>query len=107
MDLQLATVELEFDEDGFLKDPNRWNEEVAEFIASQDGIAPLGAHHWDVIWSLRAYYFKYHVVPAIPHICYRSNLGKNCLDTLFSHSSKEAWRIAGLPNPGEEAKAYM
>jgi tRNA 2-thiouridine synthesizing protein E len=22
-------------------------------------------------------------------------------------SPREAWRIAGLPNPGEEAKAYM
>jgi len=29
-----------------------------------------------------------------------------CLEQLF-HGTREAWRIAGLPDPGEEARAYM
>jgi len=28
------------------------------------------------------------------------------VENLF-RSEREAWRIAGLPDPGEEAKAYM
>jgi tRNA 2-thiouridine synthesizing protein E len=34
------------------------------------------------------------------------HLGKYAVDRLFG-GCREAWRIAGLPNPGEEAKSYM
>ena len=37
--------------------------------------------------------------PAIP-------LERMCMPDLF-RSVRTAWRVAGLPNPGEEAKAYM
>ena len=33
-------------------------------------------------------------------------MDKHCVDKLF-HSQREAWRVAGLPDPGEEARAYM
>jgi tRNA 2-thiouridine synthesizing protein E len=41
------------------------------------------------------------------HVCGVTHLEKHCVTDLFGNGSKEAWRVAGLPNPGEEAKAYM
>lgn len=35
-----------------------------------------------------------------------NGLDADCLHQLF-RSPRQAWRIAGLPNPGEEAKAYL
>jgi tRNA 2-thiouridine synthesizing protein E len=34
------------------------------------------------------------------------HLGEHGVQRLFG-GCREAWRIAGLPNPGEEAKNYM
>ena len=97
----------EFDEDYFLKEPTRWSEALAEEIARHDGLARLTDAQWAVIKSLRRHYFERGSVPMLRHICHLNHLDKRCMDTLFLHGPKEAWRIAGLPNPGEEAKSYM
>lgn len=95
-----------FDEDGFLHDPYQWNPRLAQDIAQQDGITILEYKHWLMIAALRKYYFQYHTPPAMRYICHHSHLGSSCT-ALFHHNAREAWRIAGLPNPGEEAKAYL
>ena len=95
-----------FDDDGFLMDPDRWDENLAEQIAAADGIDHLDSAHWAVIRSLRDHFARHHSPPAVGHVCYMVSMQPTCLDSLF-HGSREAWRIAGLPNPGEEAKAYM
>jgi dissimilatory sulfite reductase related protein len=97
---------VEFDEDGLLKDPGQWSEGVARYIAEQDGIADLTEAHWHVIRSLRDHYEKFGVAPAMSHVCWTLGMGKFCVHDLF-HTCMEAWRVAGLPNPGEEAKTYM
>lgn len=95
-----------FDEDGFLVDPGQWNPRLAQSIALQDGIEILEVNHWLMIAAMRKYYFQYHTPPAMHYIYHHSHLGENCAD-LFHQNAREAWRIAGLPNPGEEAKAYL
>jgi tRNA 2-thiouridine synthesizing protein E len=45
-------------------------------------------------------------MPYMSRICRIMHLGKHGVQRLFG-SCREAWRIAGLPNPGEEAKTYM
>jgi TusE/DsrC/DsvC family sulfur relay protein len=94
------------DEDGFLVDPASWSSQVAEQLAREDGIGALGEEHWEVIRTLRDHYMRSRGIPAFSHVCQVNGFDKRCLDGLFK-SPREAWRIAGLPNPGEEAKAYM
>ncbi len=97
---------LEFDDDGFLVDPMRWDRLLAEQIAGTDGIGLLQDGHWAVIQLLRDHYFRYGALLPASHVCRMNELDAECVAGLF-HNMREAWRIAGLPNPGEEAKSYM
>ncbi|MDX5152378.1 MAG: TusE/DsrC/DsvC family sulfur relay protein [Acidiferrobacterales bacterium] len=94
------------DEDGLLVDPNDWNEDVAREMANSLGIGDLTGDHWQVIDALRKHYAQFGVAPAMNNVCH--SLGKEWGWThdLF-HTCLNAWRIAGLPNPGEEAKSYL
>ena len=99
-------IDVRFDEDGFLQDPNQWTPSLAQNIAQQDGFSHLGYKHWIMITTMRKYYFRYYSPPAMHYICHHSHLDPDCAE-LFHHDMREAWRIAGLPNPGEEARAYL
>jgi TusE/DsrC/DsvC family sulfur relay protein len=94
-----------FDVDGFLIDPGSWNEELAQSIAVKEGVGELNGDHWVIIRYLRQHYLN-GGLPAVSHVCHVNHFDSNCLPDLFL-SVKSAWRIAGLPNPGEEAKSYM
>jgi TusE/DsrC/DsvC family sulfur relay protein len=96
----------EFDSTGFLADSGAWNEEIARGIAEHDGIGPLTPAHWKVIHHLRHSWLNCHSIPAVSHTCHLAGMGPQCLEELF-HGPREAWRVAGLPDPGEEARAYM
>ena len=96
-----------FNSERFLREPWRWNEEIAGVIARADGLAELTDAHWAIIHALRAHFIEFGAAPpAFSHICLVNHMSKQCVEHLF-HSQREAWRIAGLPDPGEEAKAYM
>lgn len=93
--------------EGFLRDPELWNEQVAMAIARLDGLPPLTHDHWLIVQALRDHFERFGTaLPAFSHICIANHMDKHCVDKLFN-SQKEAWRIAGLPDPGEEARAYM
>lgn len=94
------------DEDGFLLDPEAWNREVAASMAAHDGLV-LNESHWDLIQSLRDFYFTHGYAPQERHVCHLNQRDKFCLDKMFHDQYREAWRLAGLPNPGEEYKSYM
>ncbi len=95
-----------FDEDGFLIEPEVWNEQIARVVARMDGIEELTQTHWLIIQTLREHYRNFGTPPMFHHVSIVNHLDRHCVEQLF-HSHREAWRIAGLPNPGEEAKAYM
>ena len=95
-----------FDEDGFLIDPLSWTPEMAVEVARRDGLSGLQPQHWEVIAYLRQHYLQFGTLPVMSHVCRVNHLDRNCVYDLF-RNPREAWRIAGLPNPGEEARAYM
>ena len=103
---EIQELEVEFDEDGLLKYPALWTEAVAAEIARLDGIGELTEEHWQVIRTLRKHYAKFGAVPAMSHICHKHGKDKYWIHKLF-HTCLGAWRVAGLPYPGEEAKTYM
>jgi len=94
-----------FDGDGFLTDPGSWNEDLARRTSSEEGVGELSPEHWTIIRFLRENYLE-GGLPAVSHVCHTNHFEHLCLPRLFL-SVKAAWRIAGLPNPGEEARAYM
>lgn len=95
-----------FDEYGFLIDPAAWTEEMAVIIAHQDGIGPLDEGHWQVIRFIRDRYLRLGAIPPVRSVCRSSTLSREELKKMFG-SCYEIWRIAGLPDPGAEARNYM
>jgi len=94
------------DENGLLLDMHQWDEDVAVLIARQNGIEALSDAHWEFIHALRAYYLEFEVAPAMSLLCRKQGINTNCVQKLFC-SCLTAWRVAGLPDPGEEAKSYL
>jgi tRNA 2-thiouridine synthesizing protein E len=102
-----VTIESLLDTGGFLIDPEIWNYDIARVIADKDGLPELTRDHWVIIHALRQHYHSFgKAPPAFNHICHEYHLGRHCIRELF-FNEREAWRIAGLPDPGEEAKSYM
>ncbi len=95
-----------FDEDGFIIEPTLWTPSLARKIASLDNIGPLTQQHWMIINYLRDRYFRLGAIPPMRRVCRISNLDRNALAQLFG-TCRAMFRVAGLPNPGEEVKAYM
>jgi tRNA 2-thiouridine synthesizing protein E len=55
---------------------------------------------------MREHYAKLGVAPAINRICRDAGIERQQVNELFGYCLV-AWRVAGLPNPGEETKAYL
>jgi len=96
----------QFDRNGYLLDSDQWTKNLAEGLAGQAGIAELTAKHWQVIGIVRDGYFSIGALPVMRLVCRAAGLDPSRGHELFS-SCSSLWRIAGLPNPGEEARAYM
>ena len=99
-------VRPDFDADGFLADTPDWSPAMAASLAREEGIGSLGATHWKVIHLVRERYFLLGALPVMRLVCRAAGLDPRRAHHLFN-SCRSLWRIAGLPNPGEEAKAYM
>jgi len=99
-------AELHLDEYGLLIDPEDWNKELALVLAYDLGITPLNNYHWKIIKTMRTHYARFGVAPAMHNICHANHQSETWVHDLFGNCLN-AWRIAGLPDPGEEAKAYL
>jgi dissimilatory sulfite reductase related protein len=101
-----ALPEIKLDEYGLLTQPQLWSKEVALSLANDLKIIPLTADHWKIINAMRKHYERFGVAPAMHNICHNNNKGEGWIHGLFGNCLN-AWRVAGLPDPGEEAKAYL
>ncbi len=96
----------QFDADGFLLSADDWSPDLAHELAAREGIGPLTAEHLQVMEALRAHYLAKRTLPVMRQICAETGLQRHCVSDLLA-DPRRAWRIAGLPNPGEEARAYL
>jgi tRNA 2-thiouridine synthesizing protein E len=93
-------VSIEVDEDGFMAEPDKWNEMVAAAIATTEGVEGLSEEHWKVVNYLRDYYLKFGVAPMIRKLCKETGFKLNKIYELFpSGPAKGACKVAGLPKP--------
>ena len=95
-----------FDEDGYLLNQDLWSEQLGADIAADEGVGPLTEKHWRVLHHIRDKFFRIGALPNMRRVCRETSLSKTQIYTLFG-GCLVIWRIAGLPNPGEEAKAYL
>ena len=101
----MATVELggtsvDIDEDGFIQEPDKWNEGVAKDLAKTEGVDDMTEDHWKVVQYLREYYIEFGVAPMIRKLCKSTGFKLNKIYELFpSGPAKGACKVAGLPKP--------
>ena len=90
----------EVDEDGFLQEPDKWNEAVAKDFAQTEGINELTDAHWKVIKYIRDYFLQFGIAPMVRKVCKESGYKLNEIYQLFpSGPAKGACKLAGLPKP--------
>jgi TusE/DsrC/DsvC family sulfur relay protein len=95
-----------FDQNGFLIDPEGWSPDLARELAEAMGIAPLTDQHWETIRFIRRKYLGLGALPPMRSLCRRLGLHPGQVKQLFG-GCRQLWSVAGLPDPGEEAKTYM
>ena len=98
--VELGGKQLDIDEDGFIQDPEQWNEDVAADLAKTEGVDSLTEEHWVLINYLRNYYLKFGIAPMIRKVCKETKFDLKKIYELFpSGPAKGGCKVAGLPKP--------
>jgi len=99
--LEQEGLKINVDDDGFLVKRGDWTEQVARVLARGEGIEELTTEKLDILKFLREYYGEHEFFPIVRYLCKYVHQSANCVTEQFGDPVK-AWKIAGLPNPGEE-----
>jgi tRNA 2-thiouridine synthesizing protein E len=94
------------DQEGFLKNLQDWNEDIASQLAVAENIVLTDAH-WEIIQLLKQFYQQYELSPSMrPLVKYiAQHLGKEKAKSIYlmklfpGSPAKIAAKIAGLPKP--------
>ncbi len=103
------TIELETERDieGYLVDPEAWNEEIALSLATEERLRLID-EHWPILHFMREYWREHQVAPDVRHVVeFISNTNtidkkaaKDQLFQLFPYGYvKQACKIAGMMRP--------
>jgi tRNA 2-thiouridine synthesizing protein E len=96
----LGGIDIEIDEDGFIKEPEKWNQAVAEDLAKTENAYPMTEDHWKLVNHLRDYYLKFGIAPSIRMVVKQTGFDLKYIYKLFtSGPAKGACKVAGLPKP--------
>ena len=96
----IAGQEVEFDEQGFMANPNQWNKEIAAALAQEIGLEQLTAGHWQVIEFCRQDFQAQGESPTLRRITTAAGVPTKELYTLFPKGpAKLAAKVAGIPKP--------
>ena len=96
----IAGTEVDLNEEGFLTDPQQWNEAVAAEIAKGEGIDELTDRHWLVVHFMRDQFFEKGTGPTVRVLGKTSGATVKELYQLFPKGpAKKVARIAGLGKP--------
>jgi dissimilatory sulfite reductase related protein len=96
----IAAAPVDVDAEGFLTDPDQWNDEMARAIASGSGIPELTDRHWLVVRFMRERYLTTGTAPSIRSLGKESGVPIKELYQLFPKGpAKLAAKIGGIPKP--------
>ena len=97
---EVGEVKIEVDEDGFMQEPEQWNETVAKALATTEGVDDMTEEHWKLVNYLREYYLKFGIAPMIRKLCKETGFPLKKVYELFpSGPAKGACKVAGLAKP--------
>ena len=96
----IADAPVDVDAEGFLTDPEAWNERIARGIAESSGVPELTERHWLVVRFMRDRYLATGTAPSIRALGKESGVPIKELYQLFPKGpAKLAARIGGIPKP--------
>lgn len=100
-DIVVKGKKIELNEEGFMANPEEWNEEIALVLAKEEeGLNDLTEDHWAVIRYIRDYYLEKSLAPMVRKICKTTGFPLKHIFELFpSGPAKGACKLAGLPKP--------
>jgi TusE/DsrC/DsvC family sulfur relay protein len=102
-----AGLEINRDIEGYLTDPEAWDEDIASELAAEEGLE-LTAEYWPVLHFMREYWREHQVAPDVRHVVefliqqnsIDKKEAKNQLFRLFPYGYvKQACKIAGMIRP--------
>jgi len=97
---EIAGRTVEFDEEGFMVDPQAWSEDIAQTLAQEEGVGPLTDGHWRVINFSRSDFEANGEAPGLRRITKEAGVPTKEIYKLFPKGpAKKAARIAGLGKP--------
>ncbi len=96
----LGGIEIEIDEDGFLQELEKWNEQVANDLAKTEEAYPMSEDSWKLVNYLRNYYLDYEIAPPVRMVIKQTGFDLKYIYKLFHGGpAKGACKVAGLPKP--------
>ncbi|MDA8365261.1 MAG: TusE/DsrC/DsvC family sulfur relay protein [Gammaproteobacteria bacterium] len=103
--MQLQPNSLVTDNEGFLVDPEDWNNVVAEELARRENIT-LEPEHWEVLNFMRDYFVQHHIAADARFVIkflndkYGRGSGRDHLYRLFPYGyMQQACKVAGMRRP--------
>lgn len=92
-------TKIEFDDEGFMTDPNAWTPEIASAIAAREGIS-LSERHWIVINFNREEFEANGEPPTLRRITKNTEVDTKEIYSLFPGGpAKMAAKVSGLSKP--------
>lgn len=97
---EIAGKTVDFNEEGFMTNPNDWNEAIAQVLAVEEGIEQLTVSHWKVINFSRSDFALKGEPPGLRRITKEGGVSTKEIYQLFPKGpAKKVARIAGLGKP--------
>ena len=104
--IELADQLYPTDVQGFLINRLSWNQDLADYMASLDGIE-LTDEHWEIIQYFREYYENYNIPPPMRMVVrvFKKAFGDENANSRYLYKifpegpTKTASKYAGLPKP--------
>jgi len=100
-------TQIAYDVEGYLIDPEHWDESVAQTLAADEDIE-LEAAYWPILRFMRDYWSMHRVAPDVRHVVdflvkeqgFEKKTAKQYLFKLFPYGYvKQACKIAGMQRP--------
>ena len=107
MNVVLAGIELEVDDDGYLKHLQYWSPDIAQALAQQQQLTLTDAH-WEIINAIRDFYSQYQRSPTTRVLLkyLAQQLGAQKSSSIYvmqlfggGTPAKSIAKLAGLPKP--------
>lgn len=97
---EIAGRTINFDEEGFMTNPDQWDKDIASILAEDLGISPLTEKHWAVIEFCRSDFQVQGEAPTLRRITAEAGVTTKELYQLFPKGpAKKVAYVSGLSKP--------